>query len=308
MKKVQLTPCGLFIIILFITPIFCKSEYNLTIGHTEIYRVESSYMDVKVDDNVYTGDGFVFASNEFSCPQTVHVELVSYNAERVYWKTTIDDWTEQQYINSWEYIEHILYDFIISPIEHAVYFSTVGTQGPLPFYDAGFGFWLFPFFNPSESLWLYLENLEDEISNAVLNYTGSGIDIDVKYDYWEDSGNVHIESWNGGVFDGNVYENVPINVSFENSFICSFEKSTGILNGMKIRGFCVGTVTTFVMTHEVDLIVDYHVTRQGFSLPDYQYCTYDYSQNSGILIDEMLIFLFSSIFVCVIYQNNKRKE
>ena len=91
MRKIKHLCLFIQLIIILLASIASKAEYNLSIGHTETYRIERSFMDVYIDENHYSGDGFVFASNEFSCPQTVYVELVDYTSSSVYWKSVVDE-------------------------------------------------------------------------------------------------------------------------------------------------------------------------------------------------------------------------
>ena len=102
------------------------------------------------------------------------------------------------------------------------------------------------------------------------------------------------------IIDGLLYLN-DFDITYESLLLSSYEKSTGILNGMRIAGFCVGTINSI----EVDFVINFYCLRLGYSLPYFQFGTKNYdTKNSSFDIS----ICFISVFIIAIIERKCKKN
>ena len=275
-----------------------NSIYNVSEGLEVSYEIVHSEIDAEIEDAKFSGNGFVLEGQVFECKEIVTTEVVSVSDFSICWKIKKNDFSETYYITTLGYYNRYI-DFLSATINTAIDLIDDWENSQ---YKFGYGLPLFPFIDPSEDTWDYLSNIGKFMSYTIGNTTSSAtkFKIDCDFDYWEESDNIYVEGYNGGKIDGLLYLN-DFDITYESLLLSSYEKSTGILNGMRIAGFCVGTINSI----EVDFVINFYCLRLGYSLPYFQFGTKNYdTKNSSFDIS----ICFISVFIIAIIERKCKKN
>lgn len=277
-------------------PINLTCVYNVAEGLEVSYEIIRSEVSANIEGTKIKGNGFVLEGHVFECKEIVTTEVVSVSDFSVSWKIKKSDYSETYYITSLGYYNKYI-DFLSASLNAAMDLTNEWEETQ---YRFGYGLPLFPFIDPSEDTWNYLSNIGTYMSNTIGNLTTTGINIDYSFDFWEESATVYLEGFSGGIINGVLFSE-DFDVTYESLILTSYEKSTGILNGMRIAGFCQGTINSI----EVDLIINYYCQRLGYSLPPFQYGTKDYDTKESSWI--FLVICFPVFIIFTIQKKYKRK-
>jgi len=131
-------------------------------------------------------------------------------------------------------------------------------------FEDGAGLMLFPFLNAEENTWKFFSDLAEESSES--GTASAGMEMVLKAKYQESDGDVLFEWYLTGSLETSS-DGEEIDAEFEQHYLCSYVKATGVLNGHHMKGFFDGEVNTETVKFEYEE----HVELVGFNLPNFEF-------------------------------------
>ena len=255
----------LLILIILVSTILPKNtSAAVTIGDTYHYKVVSSRISALAGSNSVKSRGIYFYGDNYPVGSIVDVYVTSIGDGFVA-NLSIGD-NSRLYSYSMEYIKHILFD-LLTMASYYTYALILSWNNA--YFEEGFYLKLYPYIKPTEEYWSFLNDTGDLLVTELKEYEDLGHSI--KYDYlFEDSNNkIYFETWNKGQVNGEIDAvlgypfGLPANCYFENRFQIVFEKSTGLLLGMHLKGETKGEIDQGA----VKINLNFKIEKTNYNLP-----------------------------------------
>jgi len=136
-------------------------------------------------------------------------------------------------------------------------------------FDKGLYLILFPYIDPIEESWVSINNTGNAIVAEFKEYQELGHEIECDFLLKDKNNKIYFETWNAGKVTGQYDEllgypyGLPANCSFENRFQIVFDKTSGQMLGMHMKGETNGGIAEGL----VRVKLDYKIEKVGYNLP-----------------------------------------
>ena len=299
-KSIYFAIIQLFILSLFSCSSTVSLSTQLAVGNILHYQVVQTNISAIVGENNVSTNEFYFNGESYSRMTKVDVN-VTYFGEGFTGRYIINDnnRTRGYTVDS---LKIILQQFTIR--------TSIFTKSLIDFWDRenfddGFYLVLYPYIDPIDDSWNYLQTLGNASLNELAEYKALGHDLEGDFTFTDINNVIYFETWNTGIVNGQYDEllgypfGLPENCSFLNRFQIAFEKTTGVLLGMHMKGWTKGEIPS----GNVDLSMEYQIERVGYNLPWFKI-----KNNARILVGILVpVIAIGSVSIPVILVIHKRR-
>lgn len=242
---------------------------NVENGQTFTYEIITSSLDVTHKREQYIKDEvFQYNLQQFSISNPITISVVNVsdivinytlscqgsNFSRLspFDPTELDSYMRMYFNNLLFYPESIADNFYYDYIEYGNFSSGYYATG-LQLDDTLF------FISTNNTMWTLLqENLAFIESEE--NYNIDDVDFEVETSYLDSNGLIYIEGWFSGVIDYN-----KVRAFANNGFQLVFNKTSGLLYGVRIKGSYDGVYENFGLTCHTE----FHMELLNYDLPEF---------------------------------------
>ncbi len=264
-KSIYFVIIQLLVLSLFSCSTIFSLSTQLAVGDVLHYQVVQANISATVGENSVSTSGFRLNSENYPRMTKVNVDI-NYLGGGMNGQYSINNNTR-----NFGYTV----DFYKNRIQLFTYLATHFTTSMIDLWERenfenGFYFFLYPYIDPIVDSWDYLEMLGNASLNEIAEYTSLGHDFEGDFIFTDKSDIIYFETWNTGKLTGQFdellgypYNGLPANSSFLNRFQITFEKSTGTLLGMHMKGRTKGEIPS----GNVDLSMEYQIELVGYNLP-----------------------------------------
>ncbi len=171
----------------------------------------------------------------------------------------------------------------------------------------GVYFWLYPYIEPTNDNWLAIENIGATLNSTLDAYSSLGNDIRFNYIYEETPDQIYFETWNEGITNGTIDPilglpfHLPQNCTFSNQFQISFAKDSGLMLGMRFKGYVISETDL----NSIDVNMDYQIEKKGYNLPRFNFSSNIWSHLGFIAIYVLIPVILISLTV-FLFRKRKR--
>ncbi len=271
-------------------------------GDTLQYKNIKSNVSAQIEENSVSVRGFRFYGLPYK-PRTSVEVIVGNLHSGMTANYTIDDnshsisYTANTFLVS---IKYFTFKTSILAISLNTNWEFVDLSNGLPFF-------LFPYIEPTNDNWLAIKNIGANLNSTLNAYSLLGNDIQFNYIYEETPEQIYFETWNEGITNGTIDPilglpfNLPQNCTFSNQFQISFAKDSGLLLGMRFKGY----VTSETDLNSINVNMDYQIEKKGFNLPRFTFSSNIWSHPGFIAIYVLIPVILISLTV---FLSRKRKR
>lgn len=282
----------------------CSSVFSLStqlaVGDILHYQVVQAKISATVGENSISTNEFYF--NGGSYPRMTKVDVnVTYFGE---------GFTGRYIINGNNRTRGYTVDSLKIILQQFSIRTSIFTKSLINFwegenFDDGLYFVLYPYIDPIDDSWDYLQTLGNTSLNELAEYKTLGHDLEGDFIFTDKNDVIYFETWNTGTVNGQYDEllgypyGLPVNCSFLNRFQIAFEKTTGVLLGMYMKGWTKGEISSGI----VDLSMDYQIKQVGYNLPWFKI-----KNTARILVSILVpVIAIGSVSILVVLVIRKRR-
>ncbi|MBK5115167.1 MAG: hypothetical protein KGD59_03680 [Candidatus Heimdallarchaeota archaeon] len=245
---------------------------SITVGDSFEYRIIRSRITVTVGENSVETKKFAFGPNSYFEGTKISV-LANFVGEGMNGEFTIKKdsrlfgYTADQFKMKIRQFLFLTTYFGYNLADNWAYES----------FDSGYYFFLYPYLIPTGTSWSFFASLDTYITTTLTPYAMPGYSLENNTNYVNNEEEVSFESWVGGEIDssnGFIYgftAGLSAKVSFGNQFQIAFDKTTGLCKGLRIRGWCEGTING----KSIEISLDYQYETKNYNLPSLSLGSYN---------------------------------
>lgn len=253
----------LFILVVILTPL-CSLyvEASLEEGDVLHYKVISSKFSAQYGSNAISTRKFNFNNQTYSARTKIDV-TVNFFSSGFNGNYSIGENQDKRGYTDWM-LEAVLTAYIYYS---SLFITNMLIAWELVDFEDGFPLILYPYVEPVSSSWEYLESLGGSIVDSFHLYQDAGQPVSADYIFKDKDTRIYFESRTKGTTTNEVQANnphyLPANFSFDNHFQVSYDKTTGVLLGMHMRGVTKG----YVNDQFAKVMLNYQIEKTAYSLP-----------------------------------------
>ncbi|NHK30366.1 MAG: hypothetical protein FK730_03380 [Asgard group archaeon] len=288
----------IFLLLLIHTPICAQIE----VGDILYYKVITSKVSAEIGENKITTKGFSFDGEKFPSGTKVKV-TVNYVGGGMNGLFEIGE-NSRSFGYTTGFLESKLQQFIKRT---SLLTTSLLADWERENFENGFYFYLYPYIDPINASWEFLDSIGKEMMTEMQAYEAMGHVLMNEYRFEESVSNVYLETWNYGEIIGQYDDEIgfpydlPVNSIFYNRFQISFEKTTGKLLGMRMKG----SVENNNVSQPIDVAIDYQIENEKYNLPFFKL-----NNNKPILISifipiSTLVIIFPVVFTILFIRKKK---
>lgn len=252
------------VIVLSIYTIKLQTCKTLSTGDIIEYRLGKAKISAIVGNNSVSATGISFFSKNYPVSTIMSVN-VHYVGDGINYDLTIDNHTRNiGYITDMYYARLHQYMIRTSLFTRSLIMCWEGEN-----FDTGLYLFLEPYISPTSDTWEYMKTLGQVMIQEKDAYVQLGNEFNAAYLFQDKDDKIYFETWNEGNVTGE-YDDIlgypyrlPQYCYFENHFQIVFDKKTGALLGMALRGETLGQIDEGPFQVELS----YSITQDGYHLP-----------------------------------------
>ena len=264
MKKTVKFILPFLVVSLMLTSQIVKGDYEVSLGEIYVYDVNSSEQSITLGINSADSEGYNIAGNDFLPGTSVSLNITEVDPLGVDYNISAAGYSEVVTIlvvDESQLLTSLIYPFLL--IDYVTLASW--NQATIEGYHKEI--LMIPFISFDNSTWENWMNMADEIHNNTLfseTYEGT-MTVDASC----------INTTDSFVFEfilrGDMDETVTtpgsysvVNASLLHQFQFAYDKSSGVMQGMRMEGSVTGLANGTVL----EISYNYHTELQGYNLPD----------------------------------------
>lgn len=269
-------------------------------GQSFVYNVITCELNVTLDRKDYFVDTFQFKQQQYPAQTDVEIAVNASNDNNINYTQTIGT---DNYNIKFPYLVDMAYSYvyvltdyysdyaldiasiIMSDYDESSNFSSSS-------YGSGLLLELAYFLPPNETIWNTFQTISSNQLNTS-NYDEIVFDIIVQSSYTEQNGFVYLESY----INCKIYERDYYDGKLNNGFLLIYEKSTGVLYGLHIKGTFDGKLLNKSIRCDTEL----HIELADYDMPELSLYT-ALSPNAGLVI------ISFGLTICAIVTIKRKKR
>lgn len=307
MKKVA-------IIVLIITLTFSLSGFYVKAaddgfaiidGEAFSYEVITSDVYALIDDNEFTSSAFQLNGEQFNVSDALNVTVSGASISDINYtvacKNTEINHTvtnDNYHLYSIEFLisYYYLYVLQIATTIESGYSSADGNFSTMTLAN---GLLIDPlsfFVGDFANNWIYLEQLAIDMNSTTNVLYSNATFLPASTFYYESNNLVRFESF----FYSRLKSSI-LDAEVSNSFSCVFNKSNGVLLGIKTKGSLNGLINE----KSVYCLVDLQIVEESYDLPEYEYY---YEIPKPLSLTNFALFTFGSFAIAVVFRKIRKRK
>ncbi len=269
-------------------------------GQSFVYNVVTTNMNVTLEGKDYSVNSFLFNGEQYPSNSDVEITVDSINDSEVNYTQTIasDNYNicfpySSEYMGVYLLVLLSYYHgfplFIASRIMED--YDEYGNFSSA-YYSRGLQFELVYFIPDNETIWNVFESLSTGFQNQS-NYNSKISLVNSQTSYTEENGLIYFESYVNYL----IYERELYDGELNNGFLVIYEKSTGILQGINIKGTYDGKI----LKKRIRCDTEFQVEIADFDMPELTLYT-ALSPNAGLAIISL------SLTICAVVTIKRKNK
>lgn len=230
-----------------------------------VYEILTSTIDTTIRRDHYSINTFQINGNQFSTDNSVRLTVNNYTSDFINYTLSCSDYETQEsfpfndsltylfvYINYYKYSAFSMASWIAFDVSNQNDFNNT-------YYSKGLELEILYFLPPTENLWDYFEELSLFFNNQSNINTEIITDGTIQCQYNETDEMVQFESWVYGST-----KNADYNGDFNCGLITVYNKTSGVLNGLRTIGSYTGKINGI----KIDYFHELHLELSNYNLPE----------------------------------------
>jgi len=244
---------------------FTPTAAQISVGDTLYFKVVTSKISAEVGANSVSSKGINFLGDNY--PQGTIIQVyVNLVGEGMNGNFTIDGKSMRFGYPVDSFLTNIFPRFLEKTSQLTS--SLIGFWDR-EYFEEGFSLYLYPYIDPIEESWISINNTGNAMVAELESYEELGLELEYSFLLKDKNNKIYFETWNKGEITSQFEESldhpysIPANYSFENRFQIVFDKSSGQMLGMHMKGETNGEIAE----GSVRVKLDYKIEKVGYNLP-----------------------------------------
>ena len=303
MRKIAKIIIPLIVLTLIGSMPLVKSDYQVSVGNTFIFDVETSFFDLTFGTNQANAAGYKIAGHAFNPDTSVSVEVLDIESESLLYNISAAGYSESK--NASNADTDALIEQSLFPLEIIQELATSEFNETKLEQERHYGILMKPFLNVLAGTWdLFKQVTEDlAVNHTILGYTfESNLIVNATYD---DNGTIFVfEFYFGDKYITTIStlaSNISINLDIEHNYQFAYVKSTGVMLGMRMKGTVDGNINETAFS----FVYNYRTEQNGYDLPNFKFGGLPSWPFPGLTV--VITFVSIAILSSVVIISRKRK-
>ncbi|MBN1329563.1 MAG: hypothetical protein JXA54_08830 [Candidatus Heimdallarchaeota archaeon] len=270
------------------------------VGQSFVYNVLTSNLNVTLDRKDYFVDTFQFEQQQYPAQTDVEIVVNASNYNNINYTQTIGT---DSYNIKFPYLVDMAYSYVYVLTDYysdyaldiaSTIMSDYIEEGNFSSssYGSGLLLELAYFLPPNETIWSIFQTISSNQLNTS-NYDEIVFDIIVQSSYTEQNGFVYLESY----INCKIYKRDYYDGKLNNGFLLIYEKSTGVLYGLHIKGTFDGKL----LNRSIRCDTEFHIELADYDMPELSLYT-ALTPNAGIVL------ISFGLTICAVFTIKRKKR